>query len=306
MIDLRSDVLAPPTDDMWAAMRSAELGWATFGEDRSVRTLEALAAELLGKEAGLFVPTCGAANLVALLTLAERGTQVVLESTAHIVTSEADGLAAVAGLRARTLPGRAGCLDPDDVALAIEGDRKRVRTTLVCLENTHTNAGGTVLTPDATVAVATVAHRFGAAVHLDGARLFNAAVALGVPARRLKVAAIAVSAAFTSACGALWTQYVGFVDPVYVFSLDLSVRFTLAAILGGLGTALGPFLGAVLVTTVETYLRAQFGGVGAKFVGIYLILYGSALILMVRFAPQGLVGWIGERVRRRAGARTTA
>lgn len=134
----------------------------------------------------------------------------------------------------------------------------------------------------------------------------DAALSLGVPARRLKVAAIAVSAAFTAACGALWTQYVGFVDPTYVFSIDLSVRFTLAAILGGLGTALGPFLGAVLVTTVETYLRAQFGGIGAKFVGIYLILYGGALILMVRFAPQGLVGWIGERWRRRAGARATA
>jgi len=134
----------------------------------------------------------------------------------------------------------------------------------------------------------------------------DAALSLGVPARRLKVAAVAVSAAFTSACGALWTQYVGFVDPVYVFSLDLSVRFTLAAILGGLGTALGPFLGSLLVTTVETYLRAQFGGIGAKFVGIYLILYGGALILMVRFAPQGLVGWIGDRFRRRAGARATA
>jgi branched-chain amino acid transport system permease protein len=127
----------------------------------------------------------------------------------------------------------------------------------------------------------------------------DAALSLGVPARRLKVAAIAVSAAFTAACGALWAQYVGFVDPVYVFSVDLSIRFALAAIIGGLGTALGPFLGSMLVTTVETYLRGQFGGIGAGFVGIYLILYGCALIVMVRLAPQGLVGWIGERVRRR-------
>jgi branched-chain amino acid transport system permease protein len=126
----------------------------------------------------------------------------------------------------------------------------------------------------------------------------DAALSLGVPARWLKVAAIAVSAAFTAVCGALWAQYVGFVDPVYVFSVDISIRFSLAAIIGGLGTALGPFLGAVLVTTVETFLRAQFGGIGAKFVGIYLILYGIALIVMVRFAPQGLVGWIGDRLRR--------
>jgi branched-chain amino acid transport system permease protein len=125
----------------------------------------------------------------------------------------------------------------------------------------------------------------------------DAALSLGVPARQLKVAAIAVSAALTAACGALWAQYVGFVDPIYVFSVDLSVKFALVAIIGGLGTALGPFLGSVLVTTVETYLRAQFGGIGAGFVGIYLILYGCALIVMVRFVPSGLVGWITARVR---------
>ena len=131
----------------------------------------------------------------------------------------------------------------------------------------------------------------------------DAALSLGVPARRLKVAAICVSAALTAASGALWAQYVGFVDPFYVFSIDLSVKFALAAIIGGLGTALGPFLGAALVTTVETYLRAQFGGIGAGLVGIYLIVYGCALIVMVRWVPQGLVGWIGDRLRRRAVAR---
>ena len=131
----------------------------------------------------------------------------------------------------------------------------------------------------------------------------DAALSLGVPARRLKVAAICVSAALTAACGALWAQYIGFVDPFYVFSIDLSVKFALAAIIGGLGTALGPFLGSALVTTVETYLRAQFGGIGAGLVGIYLIVYGCALIVMVRWVPQGLVGWIGDRLRRRAVAR---
>jgi branched-chain amino acid transport system permease protein len=123
----------------------------------------------------------------------------------------------------------------------------------------------------------------------------DAALSLGVAARRLKVAAIAVSAAFTAMCGALWAQYVGFVDPLYVFSIDLSLRFSLAAIIGGLGTALGPFIGAVLVTTVETWLRAQFGGLGSHLVGLYLILYGTALILMVRYAPQGLMGFFYRR-----------
>src|SRR5262249_21750916 len=127
----------------------------------------------------------------------------------------------------------------------------------------------------------------------------DAALSLGVPSRRLKIAAVAGSGGFTAMSGALWAQYVGFVDPLYVFSVDISVRFALAAIIGGLGVALGPFLGAALVTTVETFLRAQFGGIGAGFVGIYLILYGSALIVMVRFAPHGLAGWIAERWRRR-------
>jgi branched-chain amino acid transport system permease protein len=123
----------------------------------------------------------------------------------------------------------------------------------------------------------------------------DAALSLGVAARRLKVVAIAVSAAFTAICGALWAQYVGFVDPLYVFSVDLSLRFALAAIIGGLGSALGPFLGSLLVTTVETWLRAEFGGLGSHLVGLYLILYGIALMVMVRYAPHGLVGWMYQR-----------
>jgi branched-chain amino acid transport system permease protein len=134
----------------------------------------------------------------------------------------------------------------------------------------------------------------------------DAALSLGVPARWLKVAAVATSAALTAITGALWAQYVGFVDPFYVFSVDVSIRFALAAIIGGLGTALGPYLGSLLVTTVETYLRAQFGGIGAGFVGIYLILYGVALMVMVRVAPHGLVGWMGDRLRRRSGTTPSA
>jgi branched-chain amino acid transport system permease protein len=101
-------------------------------------------------------------------------------------------------------------------------------------------------------------------------------------------------------CGALWAPYIGFVDPFYVFSVDLSVRFALGAVLGGLGTPLGPFLGAALITVLETYLRARLGGLGAGLVGIYLIIYGVVLILLMRWAPQGLVPWFGERWRRHA------
>ena len=125
----------------------------------------------------------------------------------------------------------------------------------------------------------------------------DAAEALGIPSRRLKVTAIALSAALTSVCGSLWAQYVGFVYPFYVFSVDLSVRFALNAIIGGLGTAMGPFVGSLLITTLETYLRATFSGIHGSLVGVYLVIYGALLIVLVRFIPQGLVGWLGERAR---------
>ena len=106
-----------------------------------------------------------------------------------------------------------------------------------------------------------------------------------------------MSAALTSVCGGLWAQYVGFVDPFYVFSVDLSIRFALNSIIGGIGTAIGPFVGSLLITSLETYLRATFSDFKAGLIGIYLIIYGCLLIVVVRFVPQGLVGWIGERLR---------
>jgi branched-chain amino acid transport system permease protein len=126
----------------------------------------------------------------------------------------------------------------------------------------------------------------------------DAAQALGIPARRLKVIAVTASAALTSVCGTLWAQKVGFVDPFYVFSVDLSVRFALNAIIGGMGTALGPFLGSILITSLETYLRATLSGVKSGFTGIYLIVYGVVLILVVRFVPEGLAGLV-TRLRAR-------
>jgi branched-chain amino acid transport system permease protein len=124
----------------------------------------------------------------------------------------------------------------------------------------------------------------------------DAAEALGIATRRRKVQAVTLSAALTSMCGSLWAQYVGFVDPVHVFSIDLSVRFALNSIIGGIGTALGPFLGSILITSLETYLRATFSGMKAGFGGIYLIIYGVVLILVVRWAPEGLTG-IASRLR---------
>ncbi len=126
----------------------------------------------------------------------------------------------------------------------------------------------------------------------------DAAEALGIASRRLKVFAVTVSAALTSMCGTFWAQYVGFVDPFYVFSIDLSIRFAINTIIGGTGVAIGPWLGSILITSLETYLRATFSGVKTGFTGIYLIIYGVVLILVVRFVPEGLAGVL-ERLRAR-------
>jgi branched-chain amino acid transport system permease protein len=131
----------------------------------------------------------------------------------------------------------------------------------------------------------------------------NAAEALGIHSRRLKVVAIALSAFLTSILGTFWAQYIGFVDPFYVFSIDLSVRFALMAIIGGLATALGPFFGSLLITSLESYLRATISGGQAAQTGIYLIIYGVLLIVVVRFLPQGLMLELGRRLQpRRARA----
>ncbi len=187
IIDLRSDVVTPPTEEMWTAMRQAKLGMASFGDDATVHDLVQLGATMLGKEAALYVPTCTMANLLALMVLGRAGAQVVLESSMHIVWSEGWGLAHPGGLFPRLLEGIRGAPDPSAIEDAVAKPRfgRLPRTSLICLENSHNNAGGTILTVEQTAAIAAAGHRHGIPVHLDGARLFNAAAALGISASRL-------------------------------------------------------------------------------------------------------------------------
>ncbi len=148
--------------------------------------LEALAAELMGKEAALLTASGTMSNLIALRTHAEAGAPLILESQAHIYQNEFGGYAAVCGLQPILVPGRRGAMELDALHTAL---RRAVQgfpaRGLVCLENTHSAAGGTVLTPEFTAQVCRMAHQAGLPVHLDGARIFNAAVALGVPAKEL-------------------------------------------------------------------------------------------------------------------------
>ncbi len=204
IIELRSDTFTRPTEAMRRAMYEAEVGDDVWVEDPTVQRLEERAAELLGKEAALFVSSGTQGNLIGVLTHTHPGNEIIVGDEAHVVRYEAGGAAAFGGVQMRTLPnGRDGRLRPEDVAGAIRTDDIHDPPTgLVALENTHNRCGGAVLTRDDTSDVADVAHRHGIPVHLDGARVFNAAVALRVPAAELVAPVDSVTFCLSKGLGA--------------------------------------------------------------------------------------------------------
>ncbi|MGH2518493.1 MAG: low-specificity L-threonine aldolase [Chloroflexota bacterium] len=186
MIDVRSDTVTKPTDEMRRAMYQAEVGDDVFAEDPTVNRLEELTAEMLGKEAALFVASGTMANLVSLLSHCGRGEEVLLGAGSHIYVNEVAGMSVVGGLFPHPLPDASGCPAPAEVEAGVRAPNIHYpRTALLCLENTHNIAGGIASALETLEAVTRVARRHELALHLDGARLFNAAAALGVPARKL-------------------------------------------------------------------------------------------------------------------------
>ena len=184
LIDLRSDTVTMPTDEMRRAMHDADLGDDCYGEDPTVNRLQELACELLGVEAALYVPTGSMANQIAVKVLSSPGGEVICEQDCHLIHHEAGACAMLAQVQLRGLPSRRGVLDADDVSAAVRPpDPYQPRSVLVAIENTHNAAGGTVVPIDDVEAVGKIAHDAGLPFFCDGARLFNAVVATGVSAR---------------------------------------------------------------------------------------------------------------------------
>ncbi len=194
LVDLRSDTVTRPTEAMYERMRAAPIGDDGLDGDPTVRELEAEVAGVLGKEAGLFVASCTMANLLAVLTQSRPQEQIVLEASAHMITSER-GSATFTGLSYVGLPGEGGAMDLDALDEALQPKSHGLRTAIVATETSHNNAGGAVPPVAHMRAVRSRAVAAGAVVHLDGARLFNAAVALDLPP-----AAIAEHADTVSLC----------------------------------------------------------------------------------------------------------
>lgn len=185
MLDLRSDTVTLPTPEMRRAMAAADVGDDVYGEDPSVNALEALAAERMGKEAALFVPSGTMGNLISVLTHARRGQEVILGDESHIFIHEAGGASALGGAIFHTVKTQPDAtLALDDLARAVRPASQDVHyaeAAVVCLENTHNRRGGAVLPPEYVARAGAFARERGLPVHMDGARIFNASVALGRP-----------------------------------------------------------------------------------------------------------------------------
>ncbi len=183
VVDLRSDTLTVPTPAMRQAMFEAQVGDDVYGEDPTVNRLEALAASILGKEAAVFVPSGTMANLVCLLAHCDRGDEAIMGHMSHTFLFEAGSSAAVGGIHPRTVPNQPdGTLKLSDIEAALRDPNNEhyPRSRLICVENTHNRCSGAVLSPEYMAQVRALATEHGLAIHLDGARVFNAAVALDV------------------------------------------------------------------------------------------------------------------------------
>lgn len=195
LIDLRSDTVTQPTPGMRQAMAQAEVGDDVFGEDPTVNRLQEMAAKRVNKEAALFVASGTMANLVSLMTHCGRGDEVILGDQSHAFLFEQGGMASLGGIIPRTLRnGPDGKLELQDIEAAVRPDDVHFpRTRLIALENTHNRCNGSPLDPAYMHRVRDLATRYGLKIHVDGARIFNAAVALGMDVRELTAAADSVS-----------------------------------------------------------------------------------------------------------------
>jgi threonine aldolase len=208
VIDLRSDTVSKPTTAMREAMAAAEVGDDVYGEDPTVRALEAETARLLGKDDAVYMPTGTMTNQVGIRTHTQPGDAVLFESTAHVYALEGGAVSALSGVLPRLLPGARGIFGPAEVDAVMTARHPSVPQTiaaparLLCLENTHNNGGGSVWPLEQLREVCAAGRRHGLALHLDGARLWHAAVASGVPEAEWAAPFDTVSVCFSKALGA--------------------------------------------------------------------------------------------------------
>lgn len=283
-IDLRSDTVTQPTKAMRQAMAKADVGDDVFGEDPTVNKLQEMAAEKMGKEAGLYVPSGTMGNLAAILAHCGRGDEVILGNKAHTFLYEAGGISALGGVHSCQLPNQPdGTLLLQDIQAAIRSnDAHQPVSRLVCLENTHNRCGGVAINTEYTRAVGRLAHERGLLLHLDGARIFNAAVALGVNARELAEPADSVtfclSKGLSAPVGSVLCGRVDFIKKAHRIRKQLGGGMRQAGILAAAGIVA---LETMVDRLVEDHKRAHYLAQGLSFLPWLVMEPGTPYTNMV-------------------------
>ena len=237
-VDMRSDTITFPTEEMREAMKRAEVGDDCFGEDPSVTRLQQMAAERLGTEAALFVPTGTMGNLCALISHARPGQDVILEQFCHILRAESGGYANIAGLAARPVATNFGIITPDVLEAEIEryGAEK---LGLVCIENSHNYSGGCAWLPSEFAALAQVVRKYDTRLHVDGARIFNAAIAAGADVkeytRHVDSVTFCVSKGLSAPVGSVLCGSHGFIDKAHAARKRLGGAMRQSGVLAAAG-----------------------------------------------------------------------
>lgn len=315
-IDLRSDTVTQPTKAMRQAMAKADVGDDVFGEDPTVNKLQEMAAEIMGKQAGLFVPSGTMGNLAGILAHCGRGDEVILGNKAHSFLYEAGGISALGGVHSCQLSNQVdGTLLLEDIKAAIRsGDAHEPVTRLVCLENTHNRCGGVALTPSYTREVGELAHQNRLFLHMDGARIFNAAVAQGVTAKELAAPAdlvtFCLSKGLSAPVGSVLCGSTDYIKKAHRIRKQLGGGMRQAGILAAAGIVA---LETMVDRLVEDHRRAKYLAQGLSFLPwlimdpgtphtnmIFMSLAGSISVgarqIAEALAKSGVrVGVVGER-----------
>jgi threonine aldolase len=258
-VDLRSDTVTRPTPEMFEAMLRAPLGDDVLGDDPTVIQLEALAARMTGKEAALFVPSGTMGNQLALASHCERGDAIIVEEQAHIIYYEVGAPAILAGVVTFTLPSQRGAMDPADVEKhVLRRDLHTPGTTLICVENTHNRGGGSIIPLEWMREYRAIADRHGVKVHLDGARVFNAAVALGIPVTNITEnvdsVSVCLSKGLRAPIGSLLCSTAETIDKARIWRKRLGGGMRQAGILAACGIV---SLTQMVDRLAEDHLRAK-------------------------------------------------
>jgi len=292
MVDLRSDTKTLPTEEMLAAIQTAELGDDIAKEDPTVNKLEELAAKKLGKEAAVLVSSGSQGNLVAVMAHCKHGDEIFLERFSHLYIAETGSLSAIAGCIPNLLDSNRGTIDPVDLDNAIRPENVHfAEPSLVCIENTHNNWGGAVVRPDSIQALAEVVQKHNLALHCDGARIFNAAVALDTDIKNLvkdcDSAQFCLSKGLSAPVGSLVVGTEGFIEKAQ------RVRKLLGGSMRQAGIIAAP--GIVALETMvdrmkEDHENARFLGEGLSELGVFDILPVESNLIIFQVTRLGISG----------------